>query len=344
MSGNQPTRKVVNQLMPNGNVAKTLPYVAQTASGGPDVLDLTYALSNDVIDQIQAVFVDNWNGTTAFAMTIQSTGMVLRVPAGEQGWFPILVASPTGGLFTFTGAMHTTPVFFMNVPMPVGTWGGTGGGGSELITAVDSNFTVVSGTLQFAPIPSGEVIGNATTATAEPTATPLSNSFTINAGTIGIVPGSLPAIAAHSFLANATGGSAVPVALPYAGGFQINSGTVYAVGTNVSVGLSAGVNTIAVGLGTTHVNLAMPVAGGNVTLAYAGSGADQPFAMHITQGATAGTIVLNTGTTSGFEFGAVGGPTSYTITATPGDIDDLFCLGINTGFARIEAINQGFAN
>lgn len=123
MSGNtQNTLRVVNQLMPNGNVAITLPYVAQTGSGGPDILDLTYALTNKKIDQIQAVFIDNSEGSETFVIEVQSTRMKLKCPAFTQGWFPFLVSYPNGGELTFTGAQHTTPIFLLNVPMPVGTW------------------------------------------------------------------------------------------------------------------------------------------------------------------------------------------------------------------------------
>lgn len=49
-------------------------------------------------------------------------------------------------------------------------WLSQGAAGVPLITAVDSNFTVNSGTLEFATIASGDVIGNSGASTAEPTA------------------------------------------------------------------------------------------------------------------------------------------------------------------------------
>jgi hypothetical protein len=47
------------------------------------------------------------------------------------------------------------------------------GAASAFITAVDSNFTVSSGTLELATIASGDLVGNSTGSTAEPTATTL---------------------------------------------------------------------------------------------------------------------------------------------------------------------------
>jgi len=118
-------KRIINQMMPKGNVAKQLPYMAQTATGGSETLDLTSFISNNNIDQIQAAFIDNSQGSSTFVIAMQSSGMVLRCPAGYQGWCPILISYPTGGEITFSGAGHLTPVFFTNVPMPVGFWPAT---------------------------------------------------------------------------------------------------------------------------------------------------------------------------------------------------------------------------
>lgn len=148
--------------MPKGNIAKTLPYVAQTVSGA-DQLDLTFALTNGIIDQIQAAFIDNSNGSLSFALTIQSTGMTIKAKPFSQGWYPLLVSYPNGGLLLFgqTGAL--TPLFFTNVPMPVGDWEvnlntGTGSPASPLSTIITNGGTPV---VVFGPGPAnGAVLVN----------------------------------------------------------------------------------------------------------------------------------------------------------------------------------------
>jgi hypothetical protein len=170
MSGNQTTKRIVNQLMPKGNIAKTLPYVAQTVSGGPDLLDLTYAITNNIIDQIQSVFIDNSKGSATFVLTIQSTGMQVKCPPASQGWFPLFVSHPNGGEFSFTGANHTTPVFFANIPMPVGVWSvnainlsGGGVGTGPIVFTIATGGTAVE---VWNPAPSdGAVIVNPLNAT-----------------------------------------------------------------------------------------------------------------------------------------------------------------------------------
>lgn len=168
MSGQQTTRRVTNQLLPQGNVALTLPYVAKVATGGPDQLDLTFFLSNNSMDQIQSVFVDNWDGSETFFITLQGSGQRIACPAGSQGWFPCMVTFPNSGNITFTGANHLTPVFFLNVPMPEGVWGKNSGqgGGNGIAPLASSVLTGGTAVTVFSPGPSdGAIIVNPFAAT-----------------------------------------------------------------------------------------------------------------------------------------------------------------------------------
>lgn len=145
MSGNSSIRRVANQLMPQGNVSKALPYVAQVEHGGPDELDLSFALTNNSIDQIQSVFIDNTNGAALFVLTIVSTGQQIKMRPGFQGWRPCLV-NPNGDTFVFTGGNALTPVFFLDVPMPIGDSNGAdlNQGLPALITEVTNGGTPVA--------------------------------------------------------------------------------------------------------------------------------------------------------------------------------------------------------
>lgn len=202
-----------------------------------------------------------------------------------------------------------------------------------------------------AAMTNGQLLIGATS--ADPAPQTMSGDATINAGgtlALGSIVasgtvGSVSQIPIITFdtkgrITNATT-AAVPVTAANLGAV-LNSGTVQ-VNNNVTLaGTAAGTLSINPSSGTSDVIVNMPSAGGTVTLSYSGAFAYQPFRLHIKQGATAGVIVLNTGTVNGFVFGAVGGPTSFTLTASAGVTDDLACLGITTAYARIEAINQGF--
>lgn len=122
-------------------------------------------------------------------------------------------------------------------------------------------------------------------------------------------------------------------------GAVLNSGTVQINNKTTLTGTAAGTVTIAPTTGTTDVILNMPAAGGTVTVAAAPSFARQRCEVDIVQGATAGVVTLN----AGFVFGASGGPTSFTVTATAAAIDRLFLLSPDGTKWAVMAINQGFA-
>ena len=100
--------------------------------------------------------------------------------------------------------------------------------------------------------------------------------------------------------------------------------------------------TVTPGSGTSDVVINLAAAGGTQTVAYAGTFPYQPFTLHFKQGTIASAVVLNSGTVNGFVFGAVGGPTSFTVTPSPNVTDSLFIKGITTEYARIYAADQGF--
>ena len=120
MSQSLNAKQVSNQSMPKLGWAKTLPYTARLATLLTDSLDLTNAVSQGIIDQIQSVWIDNSNGALPFVLLVDGVGQATICPAYSQGWFPILTTYPQQ--FTFSGSGADVKLFFNNVPMPVGTW------------------------------------------------------------------------------------------------------------------------------------------------------------------------------------------------------------------------------
>ena len=120
MSQSLNAKQVSNQSMPKLGWAKTLPYTAKLATQATDSLDLTNAVSQGVIDQIQSVWIDNSSGSKPFVLLVTGINQSTICPAYSQGWFPILTTYPQQ--FEFSGAGADVKLFFNNVPMPVGSW------------------------------------------------------------------------------------------------------------------------------------------------------------------------------------------------------------------------------
>jgi hypothetical protein len=161
-----------------------------------------------------------------------------------------------------------------------------------------------------------------------------------------IVAGNLLILTYDSALAGGGGGFHIvqsevnPVVTAVARGVLLNAGTVSINNAVTLEGTAAGTLSINPGSGTTDVIVNMPSAGGTVTLTYAGAYSYQPTRLHIHQGATAGVVVLNSGTVAGFVFGSE--PTSYTVTPIANATDDLDILGVTTAYARVERANWEF--
>lgn len=116
----QNSRPISNQTSPFANQAKTLPFLVPLASAATAELDLTNPQTQGVIDQIQSVYIDNSDNTSEFSITTNN-GQNVTCPASTQGWFPLLSANPPVFQFASLGAVDV-PIFFCNVPMPLGTW------------------------------------------------------------------------------------------------------------------------------------------------------------------------------------------------------------------------------
>lgn len=121
-------------------------------------------------------------------------------------------------------------------------------------------------------------------------------------------------------------------------GAVMNSGTVSVNNVTTLTGTAAGTLTLAATTGTSDIVITMPASGGTVTLAAAPTFKRQRYEVDIVQGATAGSIVLN----AGFVFGASGGPTGYTASATAAAVDRLMMISPDGTKLAVLAVAQGF--
>jgi hypothetical protein len=294
---------------------------------------------------IQAVAAENWSDTA-------------------QGFYVSFSDVTAGGISAAEIARIMNGVFL------VGTTAASGSDKLQVVGGVQTDNLGVSGTLSGFPIGTGLSlssgslvatgggggIGTIVTAnglTANGTA---GGTLTAN-GTIGLetiaatslfgnaatTAGTMAAVAIGSGLTLSSAGTLSSTSSSYTAalGVVINSGTIEIENSVTLAGTAAGTLTISPGSGTKVSVVNMPSAGGTVTLAYAGTYNFQSSRIQIKQGATAGSIVLNSGTTNGFVFFNNGGPTSFTVTPSASVTDELAIEGVTTAYARVMAIAQG---
>jgi hypothetical protein len=85
------------------------------------VVDLQNLQSTNQFDLCQTIFVDNSAGGSAVNITIPSSGQVIVVKAGAQGYFNVICPNPIKIVFDCSGGSPVT-AFLINVAIPGAVW------------------------------------------------------------------------------------------------------------------------------------------------------------------------------------------------------------------------------
>ena len=117
-----PVWNVSNQQMPPGCQGRTITYVSQLSGTQTDTLDLTQAVLQKTIDQIQSVFVDNSLNGSSVSIQCRASNHKVVIPKNSQAWMPILVVQGSEFFDIASSGGVVVPLFFCNVPMPAAVW------------------------------------------------------------------------------------------------------------------------------------------------------------------------------------------------------------------------------
>jgi hypothetical protein len=95
------------------------------------------AVTTGKISFIQGAYIDNGSNTAALNLTVLTTGQRVTIPAGGQGYYPILTAQTPNIIASTTQAAVEVGIIFYNVPLQAQQWNvnDTGGGGGALTDA-----------------------------------------------------------------------------------------------------------------------------------------------------------------------------------------------------------------
>jgi hypothetical protein len=80
------------------------------------VLDYSNVMNLGYLDMVQTVWVDNFGSGQVLKITIPASQQVLQIPAGAQGYFPVLCPNPVKMQFDSTGAT-VQQVTLINFPV-----------------------------------------------------------------------------------------------------------------------------------------------------------------------------------------------------------------------------------
>jgi hypothetical protein len=105
---------------------KAIPYNLDFSVQTAYSINILYLYQQNIISVIQVIYVDNSQNVDAVTILVSQTSQRIIVPAGDEGYFPILC--PTNGVITVSsGGGVQVPLFLINVPMQCLTWSPSGG-------------------------------------------------------------------------------------------------------------------------------------------------------------------------------------------------------------------------
>lgn len=123
-SGNIVSFKSANLNYPRDGV-RVVPLDLDFTSSPNFVLNFTALLADKIIDQVQSVFIDNSDNTTAVDIYFDGAprSQRIRCEAYSQGLFPVTMPEQSGRMHANTAGGVVVPIILYNIPMPYYTSG-----------------------------------------------------------------------------------------------------------------------------------------------------------------------------------------------------------------------------
>jgi hypothetical protein len=85
-------------------------------------VDLSSYTNLGKISMVQTIFVDASDSAVDLIVLSQGTGQQLKIKAGTQGYYPILIPNPIMLTLTCIGGPADLQVIFLNFPIQPGVW------------------------------------------------------------------------------------------------------------------------------------------------------------------------------------------------------------------------------
>lgn len=100
--------------LPHGG-PKAVPQTLDFTNATEIEVDLSAMTQNGFIDFISGVWVDNSANTETLSIKCNKTSQIVKIPAGRQGYFPLIVDNPPKFICSTDGAVIINVIFY-NIP------------------------------------------------------------------------------------------------------------------------------------------------------------------------------------------------------------------------------------
>lgn len=115
LSGDVP---IANGYAPDVDGPRCLPYLDTITAGEPYEIDLTLPSMKSVVRNVQTLWIDNTAGAGVLTVTMAGTLQVIKVGAGDAGYYPVLMIRDTPKVTLSRGDTGAFAIHFINVPLP----------------------------------------------------------------------------------------------------------------------------------------------------------------------------------------------------------------------------------
>jgi hypothetical protein len=120
--------RIENALVP-AEGPKIVPLTLDFTSALSFEIDLTLAINQKKIEIVQGIYIDNSRAVSTFTIRAQASNQEISIPAGAQGYYPLLAGQLPRFTATSNGGVVPVYIAFLNVPVPALQWN-SGIGGS----------------------------------------------------------------------------------------------------------------------------------------------------------------------------------------------------------------------
>lgn len=116
-------------------------------------VNLKSAIDDDILEFVQAVYIDNSNSATPFTIQSRISNAFYSIPPGAQAYLPIVAPNTASFTTSSTGGV-VVPIQFLSYPVPTAVWNSGGAGSSSFVLGavtingsqgVDGSGTITTG-------------------------------------------------------------------------------------------------------------------------------------------------------------------------------------------------------
>lgn len=128
--------------------SRSLGQVLDFSRENPVNINLSFEQKTSRLEYVQSIYIDNSLNPATITAVMKTTGQSISIPAGWQGYFPVLASVDEPKISFSTTGTPLVPVFFLSFPLPLAIWPASTLANAVTITgnpATDGSTTITAG-------------------------------------------------------------------------------------------------------------------------------------------------------------------------------------------------------